>query len=444
MYRALPEMLHCLNMPGIAADVKGMEISVLERQRLAPKWQQDQLQVQPHQQQEDQSCFNEPSIQSMLSAQAQIFQGLTMGCGPTPIQPGPSLNDLLTPIKTDPGVDNRWIDFGMPNNGLPAESSEIQSISQVNNPGYGVNYAISRTASCPPLVAEAAKVTEGKGRQPITSDQKLSGATGRESFKKRKAEKSLPPKQGGPEGDSRSKKSKACVEEEESKTTSQKSNKKSNSSQSKHKESDGNKSDKKNGEASGCTSSEVQKPDYIHVRARRGQATDSHSLAERVRREKISERMKYLQDLVPGCNKITGKAGMLDEIINYVQSLQRQVEFLSMRLAAVNPTLDFSIDDLIAKQVLATCSTSMSTIGAPPDMTNTNYLHYNPIQQPDPVYEYEVAANSIDMGLRRTISAPVSVPETFIDPSCFNVIPSNFVKLKFTPSSFLFLTFISI
>ncbi|KAB1995323.1 hypothetical protein ERO13_A13G059566v2 [Gossypium hirsutum] len=45
-----------------------------------------------------------------------------------------------------------------------------------------------------------------------------------------------------------------------------------------------------------------------------------------VRREKISERMKYLQDLVPGCNKITDKAGMLNEIINYVQSLQRQVE----------------------------------------------------------------------------------------------------------------------
>ncbi|CAL5363857.1 unnamed protein product [Camellia sinensis] len=40
--------------------------------------------------------------------------------------------------------------------------------------------------------------------------------------------------------------------------------------------------------------------DYIHVRARRGQATDSHSLAERVQKEKISERMKLLQDLVPG------------------------------------------------------------------------------------------------------------------------------------------------
>ncbi|GFP94194.1 transcription factor bhlh62 [Phtheirospermum japonicum] len=80
--------------------------------------------------------------------------------------------------------------------------------------------------------------------------------------------------------------------------------------------------------------------DYIHVRARRGQATDAHSLAERVRREKISERMKVLQDLVPGCNKVTGKAVMLDEIINYVQSLQRQVEFLSMKLATVNPSMD--------------------------------------------------------------------------------------------------------
>ncbi|KAM3210102.1 hypothetical protein ACQJBY_064247 [Aegilops geniculata] len=81
--------------------------------------------------------------------------------------------------------------------------------------------------------------------------------------------------------------------------------------------------------------------DYVHVRARRGQATDSHSLAERVRRERISQRMKFLQDLVPGCNKVIGKALMLDEIINYVQSLQRQVEFLSMKLATVNP-LDFS------------------------------------------------------------------------------------------------------
>ncbi|KAL5197012.1 hypothetical protein ABZP36_000524 [Zizania latifolia] len=84
------------------------------------------------------------------------------------------------------------------------------------------------------------------------------------------------------------------------------------------------------------TPPEQPRQDYIHVRARRGQATDNHSLAERARREKISERMKILQDLVPGCNKVIGKASALDEIINYIQSLQCQVEFLSMKLEAVN------------------------------------------------------------------------------------------------------------
>jgi len=53
------------------------------------------------------------------------------------------------------------------------------------------------------------------------------------------------------------------------------------------------------------------------------------------RREKISERMNVLQDLVPGCNKVIGKVLVLDEIINNIQSLQRQVEFLSMKLEAL-------------------------------------------------------------------------------------------------------------
>ncbi|KAK9726644.1 hypothetical protein RND81_05G227700 [Saponaria officinalis] len=97
--------------------------------------------------------------------------------------------------------------------------------------------------------------------------------------------------------------------------------------------------------------------DYIHVRARRGQATDSHSLAERVRREKISERMKLLQDLVPGCNRVTGKALMLDEIINYVQSLQRQVEFLSMKLSTVNPRLELNMNNILTKdRIQPNCS----------------------------------------------------------------------------------------
>ncbi|XP_010264190.1 PREDICTED: transcription factor bHLH75-like [Nelumbo nucifera] len=88
---------------------------------------------------------------------------------------------------------------------------------------------------------------------------------------------------------------------------------------------------------------EGEKPkDVIHVRARRGQATDSHSLAERVRREKINDRLRCLQGLVPGCYKTMGMAVMLDEIINYVQSLQNQVEFLSMKLSAASSFYDFN------------------------------------------------------------------------------------------------------
>ncbi|KAJ0883176.1 putative transcription factor bHLH family [Helianthus annuus] len=95
---------------------------------------------------------------------------------------------------------------------------------------------------------------------------------------------------------------------------------------------------------------EGEKVEYIHVRARRGEATDSHSLAERARREKINTRMKLLQELVPGCNKISGTAMVLDKIISHVQSLQHQVEFLSMKLAAVQPDVDINLDNLIASE----------------------------------------------------------------------------------------------
>ncbi|KAI4365824.1 hypothetical protein MLD38_021777 [Melastoma candidum] len=91
-----------------------------------------------------------------------------------------------------------------------------------------------------------------------------------------------------------------------------------------------------------------RRKEVVHVRARRGQATDSHSLAERVRRGKINERLKCLQDIVPGCYKTMGLAVMLDEIINYVQSLQHQVEFLSMKLTAASSFYDFNSEsDLI-------------------------------------------------------------------------------------------------
>ncbi|KAG6591442.1 Transcription factor basic helix-loop-helix 74, partial [Cucurbita argyrosperma subsp. sororia] len=116
-------------------------------------------------------------------------------------------------------------------------------------------------------------------------------------------------------------------------------------------------------------STEAPKENYIHVRARRGQATNSHSLAERVRREKISERMRLLQELVPGCNKITGKAVMLDEIINYVQSLQQQVEFLSMKLATVNPDVNVDIERILSNDIFHTRGSNGTVLGYDPGLS---------------------------------------------------------------------------
>ncbi|XP_057949473.1 transcription factor bHLH74-like isoform X2 [Malania oleifera] len=116
---------------------------------------------------------------------------------------------------------------------------------------------------------------------------------------------------------------------------------------------------------------EAPKEDFIHVRAKRGQATNSHSIAERVRREKISERMKFLQELVPGCNKITGKAVMLDEIINYVQSLQRQIEFLSMKLAMVYPEMCIDIERVLSKDIHHSRGCSAAIPGLDSGMTST-------------------------------------------------------------------------
>lgn len=93
-------------------------------------------------------------------------------------------------------------------------------------------------------------------------------------------------------------------------------------------------------------------PTRQKVRAKRGQATDPHSIAERLRRERIAERMKALQELVPNANK-TDKASMLDEIIDYVKFLQLQVKVLSMsRLGGASAVAPL-VADISASQASA-------------------------------------------------------------------------------------------
>ncbi|KAG5588655.1 hypothetical protein H5410_049089 [Solanum commersonii] len=159
--------------------------------------------------------------------------------------------------------------------------------------------------------------------------------------------------------------------------------------------------------------------DYIHVRARRGQATDAHSLAERVRREKISERMKLLQDLVPGCNKVTGKAVMLDEIINYVQSLQRQVEFLSMKLATMNPRMDFNMEALLSKDMFQSRGSLAHNMYQ--SETSTQGFPYGFQSQPNQNYhkgtEFPFPINSLNPNLIRNSSMQLPPLDGFVEPT---------------------------
>ncbi|CAN6202990.1 unnamed protein product [Urochloa humidicola] len=62
---------------------------------------------------------------------------------------------------------------------------------------------------------------------------------------------------------------------------------------------------------------------------RRTRAAEVHNMSERRRRDRINEKMKALQELVPHCNK-TDKASVLDEAIEYLKSLQMQVQIMWM------------------------------------------------------------------------------------------------------------------
>ncbi|KAL7602865.1 hypothetical protein Lser_V15G18436 [Lactuca serriola] len=61
--------------------------------------------------------------------------------------------------------------------------------------------------------------------------------------------------------------------------------------------------------------------------SRRTRAAAIHNQSERRRRERINQKMKALQKLVPNANK-TDKASMLDEVIDYLKKLQAQVQFM--------------------------------------------------------------------------------------------------------------------
>lgn len=63
---------------------------------------------------------------------------------------------------------------------------------------------------------------------------------------------------------------------------------------------------------------------------KRSRAAAVHNQSERRRRDRINERMKALQKLIPNSSK-TDKASMLDEAIEYLKHLQAQLQMMCLR-----------------------------------------------------------------------------------------------------------------
>ncbi|KAF6158619.1 hypothetical protein GIB67_040133 [Kingdonia uniflora] len=99
------------------------------------------------------------------------------------------------------------------------------------------------------------------------------------------------------------------------------------------------------------------------IRAKRGCATHPRSIAERVRRTKISERMRKLQELVPNMDKQTNTADMLDLAVEYIKDLQKEVKENKRRQRRVSDRQDVHHHHLILKlQFPATSAISTAAL----------------------------------------------------------------------------------
>nr|GMD99458.1 transcription factor bHLH85-like [Ipomoea batatas] len=99
--------------------------------------------------------------------------------------------------------------------------------------------------------------------------------------------------------------------------------------------------EERNAQTSSCSSSDHQDDQSLELnrdapnsnssgkaRASRGAATDPQSLYARRRRERINERLRILQNLVPNGTKVDIST-MLEEAVHYVKFLQLQIKLLS-------------------------------------------------------------------------------------------------------------------
>ncbi|TKY57177.1 Transcription factor PIF4 [Spatholobus suberectus] len=119
--------------------------------------------------------------------------------------------------------------------------------------------------------------------------------------------------------------------------------------------------------------------------SRRNRAAEVHNLSERRRRDRINEKMRVLQQLIPNSNK-TDKASMLEEAIEYLKSLQFQLQVMWMG-AGMTPVMFPGIQHYMSQMGMGMAAASLASIHNPmhdqsmsvPQIPNQTLMCQNPV-----------------------------------------------------------------
>ncbi|XP_073107553.1 transcription factor PIF4 isoform X2 [Elaeis guineensis] len=118
---------------------------------------------------------------------------------------------------------------------------------------------------------------------------------------------------------------------------------------------------------------EANKPAQQSTSTRRSRAAEVHNLSERRRRDRINEKMKALQELIPHCNK-TDKASMLDEAIEYLKSLQLQVQIMWMG-SGMAPMMFPGVQQYMSRMGMGVGHASMPSIHGPVQLPQVPFVN---------------------------------------------------------------------